>query len=485
MSKLTSIVVFLVGVSCTLLSSLILEHFSGGLIVGTKPGSFLPLEDELYLHTDDLSPNFLNPGTELAPKDPNHDQKTKNAEYEARNTLQAAAQMCQLGKLEKAGKLFEHALALSPRHPDVLTEYGEFLELSDVTRANHLYTRALIFAPGHRRALQNRQRTQPLVEQSDLELLRRIDRKLLELAKVPDSSSALRRVKKEAYFQQIHHTVGIEGNTMTLAETRMVVETRMAVGGRSVMEHNEILGLDAAIKYINTTLVHRIGDITLDDLLQIHRRVMGHADPLAAGQLRTTQVYVSEHVPPPPTRITPLLEGFIQWLNAPETVALHPVKYAALAHYKLVFIHPFSDGNGRTSRLLMNLILMQAGFPPVIIRKQDRHIYYRCLQLANEGDVRPFVRFIAECAEKTLDVYVGRPASTCTRSRRRRPNARRPHAAPTPKTRSCATSAATTWWGSARRSPTASRATRRGTSAKRRRTGLYIHRKMGASMSSV
>ncbi|XP_037076808.1 LOW QUALITY PROTEIN: protein adenylyltransferase Fic-like [Pollicipes pollicipes] len=314
--------------------------------------------------------------------------------------------MCQLGKLEKAGKLFEHALALSPRHPDVLTEYGEFLELSDVTRANHLYTRALIFAPGHRRALQNRQRTQPLVEQSDLELLRRIDRKLLELAKVPDSSSALRRVKKEAYFQQIHHTVGIEGNTMTLAETRMVVETRMAVGGRSVMEHNEILGLDAAIKYINTTLVHRIGDITLDDLLQIHRRVMGHADHVGGGQLRTTQVYVSEHVPPPPTRITPLLEGFIQWLNAPETVALHPVKYAALAHYKLVFIHPFSDGNGRTSRLLMNLILMQAGFPPVIIRKQDRHIYYRCLQLANEGDVRPFVRFIAECAEKTLDVYV-------------------------------------------------------------------------------
>ena len=314
--------------------------------------------------------------------------------------------MCRLGKLEKAGKLFEHALALSPRHPDVLTEYGEFLERSDVTRANQLYTRALIFAPGHSRALENRQRTQPLVEQNDLSLLERIDRKREELAAIPDSNAALRRVKKEAYFQQIHHTAGIEGNTMTLAETRTIVETRMAVGGRSVMEHNEILGLDAAIKYINTTLVNRVGEITLDDLLQIHRRVMGHADPIAAGELRTTQVYVSEHVPPPPGRIHPLLESFIEWLNAPETLSLHPVKYAALAHYKLVFIHPFSDGNGRTSRLLMNLIMMQAGYPPVIIRKQDRHIYYRTLQLANEGDVRPFVRFIAECAEKTLDVYV-------------------------------------------------------------------------------
>ncbi|XP_043197637.1 protein adenylyltransferase Fic-like isoform X2 [Amphibalanus amphitrite] len=314
--------------------------------------------------------------------------------------------MCRLGKLEKAGKLFEHALALSPRHPDVLTEYGEFLERSDVTRANHLYTRALIFAPDHSRALQNRQRTQPLVEQNDLSQLERIDRKRDELAAIPESSAALRRIKKEAYFQQIHHTAGIEGNTMTLAETRTIVETRMAVGGRSVMEHNEILGLDAAIKYINTTLVNRVGAITLDDLLQIHRRVMGHADPTAAGELRTNQVYVSEHVPPPPGRIHTLLESFIEWLNAPETLSLHPVKYAALAHYKLVFIHPFSDGNGRTSRLLMNLIMMQAGYPPVIIRKQDRYIYYRTLQLANEGDVRPFVRFIAECAEKTLDVYV-------------------------------------------------------------------------------
>ena len=80
--------------------------------------------------------------------------------------------------------------------------------------------------------------------------------------------------------------------------------------------------------------------------------------------------------------------------------------YAALAHYKLVYIHPFVDGNGRTARLFMNWILMQEGFPPVIIRKQDRHRYYETLQKTNEGDVRPFLRFIAECAEKTLDVYL-------------------------------------------------------------------------------
>ncbi|KAH8345375.1 hypothetical protein KR084_008274, partial [Drosophila pseudotakahashii] len=80
--------------------------------------------------------------------------------------------------------------------------------------------------------------------------------------------------------------------------------------------------------------------------------------------------------------------------------------YAALAHYKLVHIHPFIDGNGRTSRLLMNTLLMRAGYPPVIIPKQQRSKYYHFLKLANEGDIRPFVRFIADCTEKTLDLYL-------------------------------------------------------------------------------
>lgn len=69
-------------------------------------------------------------------------------------------------------------------------------------------------------------------------------------------------------------------------------------------------------------------------------------------------------------------------------------------------IHPFVDGNGRTSRLLMNTLLMRAGYPPVIIPKQQRSQYYHFLKLANEGDIRPFLRFIADCTEKTLDLYL-------------------------------------------------------------------------------
>lgn len=103
----------------------------------------------------------------------------------------------------------------------------------------------------------NRMRTATIVESLDAERLKQLDEKRDALSSIHESNSALRRVKKEAYFQHIYHSVGIEGNTMTLAQTRSVLETRMAIGGKSIDEHNEILGLDAALKYINATLVNR------------------------------------------------------------------------------------------------------------------------------------------------------------------------------------------------------------------------------------
>lgn len=111
-------------------------------------------------------------------------------------------------------------------------------------------------------------------------------------------------------------------------------------------------------------------------------------------------------MPPSPDDIPPRMKDFEEWLNSELAARLHALQYAALAHFKLVHIHPFLDGNGRTSRLLMNAILMQAGFPPVIIFKQDRHKYFHALELGNQGDVRPFIRFIAECTEKTLDLFL-------------------------------------------------------------------------------
>lgn len=112
--------------------------------------------------------------------------------------------------------------------------------------------------------------------------------------------------------------------------------------------------------------------ISIDDILEIHKRVLGHVDPIEGGEFRRTQVYVGGHIPPGPNDLQILMQHFVQWLNSEQALSMHPVKYAALAHYKLVHIHPFTDGNGRTSRLLMNTILMRSGYPPVIIPKQQR-----------------------------------------------------------------------------------------------------------------
>ncbi|XP_034547114.1 protein adenylyltransferase FICD [Notolabrus celidotus] len=336
-------------------------------------------------------------------------QRTKPSiemELEAKAALQQAQEMKKLGKREKAHKLLVHALSMNPGFVDALTELGTILEEEDIVQADHLYTKALAISPCNERALVSRDRTLPLVEEIDQRYFSIIDSKVRRLMSIPKGNSALRRVMEETYYHHIYHTVAIEGSTLTLSEIRHIIETRYAVPGKSLQEQNEAIGVDVAMKYINTTLLSRSGAISVNDILEIHRRVLGYVDPVEGGRLRTNQVFVGHHIPPHPQDLQRHMQELVQWLNSDEALQLHPVEYAALAHYKLVYVHPFVDGNGRTSRLLMNLVLMQARYPPITIRKEQRAEYYSALDTANEGDVRPFIRFIAKCTEITLDTLL-------------------------------------------------------------------------------
>lgn len=127
--------------------------------------------------------------------------------------------------------------------------------MNNIIKANEFYIRALTYEPNHEGALINSHRTARVVEELDRIMLR-LDEKRNTLSMISDNNVALIHAKKEAYFHHIYHTVGIEGNTMNLAQTRAIVETRITVDGKSIDEHNEILGLDAAMKYINATLVN-------------------------------------------------------------------------------------------------------------------------------------------------------------------------------------------------------------------------------------
>lgn len=211
----------------------------------------LPLESFLNVYDSRLT--FPSDNTEL---DKVRVQSTVASTTEALTSLHLAMEMKVSGKQKKAIKLFQHAVALAPRHPDILNHYGEFLEhtQNNIIKANEFYVRALTYKPNHEGALINSQRTARVVEELDRLMLKRIDEKRNTLSNIPDDNVALIRAKTEAYFQHIYHTVGIEGNTMNLAQTRAIVETRLAVDGKSIDEHNEIIGLDAAMKYIIATM---------------------------------------------------------------------------------------------------------------------------------------------------------------------------------------------------------------------------------------
>ncbi|VDK85735.1 unnamed protein product, partial [Cylicostephanus goldi] len=167
----------------------------------------------------------------------------------------------------------------------------------------------------------------------DAKLLRRIQKKREEFARLPHTSS-LKRAMRESYFMHIYHTVAIEGNTLTLGQTRSILESGVAVAGKSIHEHNEVIGMDAALRFLNHSLLH-MSEITLDDILEMHRRVLGNANPIDAGRIRTTQVYVGHFTPVGPEYVKEQLDELVNWLRDPSTMELDPVERAAIAHYKL------------------------------------------------------------------------------------------------------------------------------------------------------
>lgn len=199
----------------------------------------------------------------------------------------------------------------------------------------------------------------------------------------------------------------IEGNTLTRAETALVVEKGITVSGKSLKEHLEATNHAEALDYIKTLVNKKRQDLTENDILAIHKAILQKIEESHAGRYRTQHARLtgSETILPNPIKIPDLIKVFIDWLtgNNPD----HPVKIAADAHFKLVSIHPFSDGNGRTSRLLMNLLLMQTGYPPAIIRKEERLQYVDALEKGQiVHNINDFYNLIYEAVDRSLDIYL-------------------------------------------------------------------------------
>jgi Fic family protein len=202
-----------------------------------------------------------------------------------------------------------------------------------------------------------------------------------------------------------YNSNAIEGNTLTQSETELVLTKGITVGGKTLDEHLEVIGHKEAIDYIEG-LAQKDTEIKEWEIKQIHNLILRKINPNEAGSYRTLDVMAAgtNYRYPPHYLLSQLMRDFVIWLNSEAALKLHPVEYATMAHYRFVSIHPFRDGNGRTARLLMNLLLIRAGYPIVVIHNQIRNDYINALAYGqqNQDDLEPLFELVCDAALTSL-----------------------------------------------------------------------------------
>jgi len=242
-----------------------------------------------------------------------------------------------------------------------------------------------------------------------------IDEKKKQLDAAQPLPVALVRNLQEWFAVEFTYTSNaLEGNTLSLSETAMVVEKGITVGGKTIREHLEAINHTQAIDFIEDLAHKQRADLAIDDILAIHKIVLQKIDDIHAGIFRKVQVRIvgSTTIFPNSAKVPFLMVDFMEWL---QSASEHPIVVAALAHYKLVIIQhdimacpsKLYAKEGRTARLLMNLLLLQCGYPLAIIKKEQRNEYIDAIEHARKtDDFASFYGVILQAVEYTLDSYL-------------------------------------------------------------------------------
>lgn len=239
-------------------------------------------------------------------------------------------------------------------------------------------------------------------------LLARIEQLKAELDRLrPLSPAIVARLKEQMDLEWIYNSNAIEGNTLTLRETQLILQHGITIGGKSLREHFEVINHREAISYVEQ-LATKNTRVTAADVRQIHQLVLANIDDANAGRYRDVAVRITgaSHIPPEPWEVASFMDDFVKRIMSHETRELHPIERAARAHHEFVAIHPFVDGNGRTGRLLLNLLLFRDGYPPAIIEKSARKQYYKVLAEADKGNLRGLINLVARASERSLRMYI-------------------------------------------------------------------------------
>jgi Fic family protein len=234
-------------------------------------------------------------------------------------------------------------------------------------------------------------------------LLQQIAAKKAELDRLrPRAPRGLRNLEHVHDLELTYTSNAIEGNTLTASETMLVIEQGITIGGKPLKDHMEAIDHYEAIRYVRK-LAGQGTRLTEMNVRTLHGLVVRRSDPDLAGQYadqgRFALTKSGRHAFPSPSEVPALMGDFAKWLAGPPDTP----ETAFTAHRRLVEIHPFNDGNGRTARLLMNLVLLRGGYPPVAVRPEDRPAYLRALQQATPES---FDRLLHERLDATLAEYL-------------------------------------------------------------------------------
>lgn len=240
-------------------------------------------------------------------------------------------------------------------------------------------------------------------------MFKEIDTKknLLDSKRSLDKAATL-NLKKYFDVELTYNSNAIEGNTLTITETKVILEDGLTIGkGKSLKEHLEVINHKEAIDYIDDIVCKDL-DISERVIKDLHYLILKSIDNKNAGEYRQTNVLISgsKHRPVEHYLVKERMVELVEWYKNNKDKK-HPIELAAEFHFRYVYIHPFIAGNGRTARLLMNLILMRNGYPVTVIRTEDRDEYMKALEEASvKGNLDDFIKIVAEAVDKSLDMYL-------------------------------------------------------------------------------
>ena len=243
----------------------------------------------------------------------------------------------------------------------------------------------------------------------------RISEKMQRIGSLrPLPADAVKRLHEEMRLLHTYHSNAIEGNSLTLSETKLVLETGITIGGKALLDHIEatnnarafdlMVDLAKGGRAIDHVTIQEVHEVVTAGILTDYGRYRTH----------NVGIVGAKKTPPDWSKVVGLMDRLIEEIAESGTHPHHPhrpphphpVETAAFLHHRFVEIHPFTDGTGRVARLLSNLYLIAKGYPPVVIMTQDRGKYYQCLRAADAGDLAPFTDFIASAVNQSLTLYL-------------------------------------------------------------------------------